>query len=354
MRVQPRVLTVVCLLAAMVACVQASAGPTGPAQASRGVAAAGSAGRPSCDPDDGGLNLPGGFCALVVYDAKTATGAPARVRDVAVAPTGDVSVADQEPGGGVLAVRAANGDGKADEVARFGTSPGNGIYFRSPYVYFAPNDRGERYLMSPESLTPVAGPEVIVSGLPATGNHVTKTILVTESGTLFVGVGSSTDSCQAMPAVPGALGSAPCPDTPIRAGIWRYGANLPGQVHSAANRYATELRNMVALALNPYDGALYGVQQGRGGFNHNFPNLFTPQDDAALPAEEFFRFHEGGHYGWPYCYYDGRQEKKVLATEYGGREKEVDGCGDGEEPLLAFPAHYATNGLLFSDGDQFP
>ena len=72
--------------------------------------------------------------------------------------------------------------------------------------------------MSPDSLTPVAGPEVIVSGLPATGNHVTKTILVTESGTLFVGVGSATDSCQAMPSVPGSLGIDPCPDLPIERG----------------------------------------------------------------------------------------------------------------------------------------
>src|SRR5256885_1370616 len=136
MRVQPRVLAVVPLFAAMVACVGASAGPTGPAQASHGIAAPGSAVRPSCDPDNGGLNLPGGFCALVAYDAKTATGGPARVRDIAVAPNGDVFVADQSPGGGVLALRDTNGDGKADETARFGTSPGNGIYFRTPYLYF--------------------------------------------------------------------------------------------------------------------------------------------------------------------------------------------------------------------------
>jgi glucose/arabinose dehydrogenase len=356
MRVQPRVLAVVPLLAALVVCVQASAGPT-PAQLSHGIAAPGSAVRPIrpiCDPDNGGLNLPGGFCALVVYDAKTLAGGPARVRDIAVAPNGDVFVADQSPGGGVLALRDTNGDGKADVTTRFGTSPGNGIYFRSPYLYFAPNDRVERYLMSPESLTPVAGPEVIVSGLPATGNHVTKTILVTKRGRLFVGVGSSTDSCQAMPSVPGSLGIDPCPDLPIRAGIWRYDANLPGQVHSAANRYATELRNMVALALNPYDGRVYGVQQGRGGLNRNFPELFTPQDDAALPAEEFFRFRKGGHYGWPYCYYDGRQKKKVLAPEYGGDGTTVGRCADAEDPLLAFPAHYAPNGLLFYGGDRFP
>src|SRR4051794_22650373 len=103
MRVQPRVLAVVPLFVALVVCVGASAGPTGPARASLVIAAPGSAARPACDPDNGSLNLPGGFCALVVFDAKTATGGPARVRDIAVAPNGDVFVADQSPGGGVLA-----------------------------------------------------------------------------------------------------------------------------------------------------------------------------------------------------------------------------------------------------------
>ena len=43
MRVRPRVLTVVPLFAAIVACVQASAGPTGPAQASHRIPAPGAA-----------------------------------------------------------------------------------------------------------------------------------------------------------------------------------------------------------------------------------------------------------------------------------------------------------------------
>ena len=128
MRVHRRLLALVPVFAAILACGVAS------------LAAAGSAARPICDPDNGGLNLPGGFCAVVVYDAKTSTGGPARVRDIAVAPNGDVFVANQSPGGGVLALRDTDGDGKADETAQFGTSPGNGIYFRSPYLYFAPND----------------------------------------------------------------------------------------------------------------------------------------------------------------------------------------------------------------------
>ncbi len=354
MRSQSRVLMAVSLLAAIVAFDQESLDPTGPFQSFYGIAAARSPGRLSCDADNGGLTLPGGFCAIVVADAKTATGAPARIRDIAVAPNGDVFVANQSAPGGVLAFRDTDGDGRADQTAQFGASPGNGIYFKSPYLYFAPNNRIERYHMSPASLTPVSGPDVIVSGMPAMGNHVTKTIVITDSGTLFVGVGSSTDSCQAVPGTVGGLGIDPCPDMPIRAGIWRYDANLVGQVHSATGRFATELRNLVAIALNPDNGELYGVQHGRGNLSLLFPNLFTPQDDAVLPAEEFFHFHEGGHYGWPYCYYDGIQQKKVLAPEYGGDGDTVGRCADAEDPLVAFPAHYAPNGMHFYGGTQFP
>ena len=306
-----------------------------------------SAVRRICDDDNGGLTLPDGFCAVVVYDAKTATGAPARIRHIAVAPNGDVFVANQSSPGGVLALRDTDGDGKADQTAQFGTSPGNGIYFKNPYLYFAPDDRIERYQMSPASLTPVFGPEVIVSGLPADGSHRTKTIVVTDSGTLFVGVGSSTDSCQAVPGTVGGLGIDPCPDMPIRAGIWRYDGNLP-QVHSATNRFATELRNLVAIALNPYDGELYGIQHGRGSLNRLFPSLFTPQDDAELPAEEFFHFREGGHYGWPYCYYDGRQQKKLLAPEYDGDGAHRQSlCGRGRSaPGVSRPLRAQRAALL--------
>ncbi len=44
----------------------------------------------------------------------------------------------------------------------------------------------------------------------------------------------------------------------------------------------------------------------------------------------------------------------MLAPEYGGDGETVGRCADAEDPLLAFPAHFAPNGLLFYDGDQFP
>src|SRR5215204_6761198 len=78
----------------------------------------GAAGAIQCDPDNGGLTLPGGFCALVV--AKDV----GRARHMAVRPNGDLYVAiDNGPGaaqGGILALRDADGDGRPELQQRFG------------------------------------------------------------------------------------------------------------------------------------------------------------------------------------------------------------------------------------------
>jgi glucose/arabinose dehydrogenase len=173
-----------------------------------------------------------------------------------VAPNGDVFVANQSPGGGVLALRDTDGDGKADQTAQFGTSPGNGIYFKSPYLYFAPNDRIERYHMSPASLTPVSGPEVIVSGLPANGSHRTKTIVVTDSGTLFVGVGRPRTAvrCAGKWADWGSI----LPRHATRAGIG--GMMRTCLVRSTPDVRFAELRTWL-IALNP-PTASYTIQHG--------------------------------------------------------------------------------------------
>jgi glucose/arabinose dehydrogenase len=306
-----------------------------------------------CDADDGGLDLPSGFCAVVVHDVETPGGEPAEARHLVVLPSGDIFVAVQSEGGGVLALRDTNGDGKADQTATFGSAPGHGIAYQAPYLYFAPDDRVERYRMG-SGLMPESGPEVIVSGMPDDGDHPTKSIAVTADGTLYVNLGSASDVCQVENREPGSLGVDPCPELPIRSGIWRYNANQVGQTHSTAARFATGTRNMVALALHPSNGGLYGIQHGRDNLNEYWPDMFSVADQSELPDEEFFRLEAAADYGWPYCYYDGRQDRKVLGPEYGGDGETVGRCAAAEDPLATYPAHWAPNGIVFYDGDMFP
>jgi len=83
----------------------------------------------TCDPDNGGIKLPQGFCALVVAnDVGTA-------RHMAVAANGDLYVATQsrggrgqpQTGGGVVALRDADGDGKFEVREQIGTGSTTGV-----------------------------------------------------------------------------------------------------------------------------------------------------------------------------------------------------------------------------------
>jgi glucose/arabinose dehydrogenase len=63
---------------------------------------------------------------------------------------------------------------------------------------------------------------------------------------------------------------------------------------------------------------------------------------------------KGFNGGWPYCYFDLPENKKILAPEYGGDKKTQGRCAELQPPVIAFPAHMAPNALLFYKGNQFP
>ena len=99
---------------------------------------------PACDPGNGGITLPTGFCALVAADNI------GTARQIAVAPNGDVYVAIQSrgAGGGVVALRDTKGDGHFD-VKRHLATAHHGIGLYNGYLYVAQTDRLVRWKMTP-------------------------------------------------------------------------------------------------------------------------------------------------------------------------------------------------------------
>src|SRR5215471_9828358 len=96
-------------------------------------------------------------------------------------------------------------------------------------------------------------------------------------------------------------------------------------------------------------------KHGRDQLRENWPHLYTPELGANEPAEELVQLERGADYGWPYCYFDLRQHKLVLAPEYGGDGgKTVGLCADEKAPVAAFPGHWAPNDMLLYDRHQFP
>lgn len=314
-----------------------------------------SAAQSVCDPDNGGITLPSGFCAIVVADSL------GRARHIDVAPNGDVLVAlyDQRGSdgsvapGGVAVLRDLDGDGRADEIHRFGEGGGNEVMLSGEDLYFATDDAVLRFHFPEGATSPAGPPDTIVSALPDESSHRAKSLALGPEGALFVNIGSPSNACQEESRTAGSPGMDPCPQLDTRAGIWVFDARATGQTQADGRRFATGLRNTVALRTHP-SGALFGVVHGRDQLSALWGELFTDQESAEKPAEEFVRIEEGDDFGWPYCYFDSESGAKVLAPEYGGNGALTGRCEEAKDPLIGFPAHWAPNDLEFYTGTQFP
>lgn len=315
---------------------------------------------PQGDKENAGLFLPDGFEALVVVDSI------GRARHLAVSETGDIYVKLRVPdkgGRGLVALRDTNKDGKADIVEYFGGYPDTGNYgtamrIYNGYLYFSTAGEVYRYKMAPNSLLPTGEPELIVvddyKNAKYGYEHIAKPIAFDGKGNMYVSFGSPGDICQEFNRRPGTPGMEPCPQLEWHAGIWKFDANKLNQTQEMGQRYATGIRSVVAMDWNKEENELYVVQHGRDDLNKSWPQYFSPWQSAVLPSEEFFRVKEGTDGGWPYYYYDHIEGKKKLNPEYGGDGKIQGDAHLVEQPLIAFPGHFAPNDLHFYRGDQFP
>lgn len=309
-----------------------------------------------CASDNGGITLPAGFCATVFADSLPSP------RHLVVAPNGDVFVAlqgraarDSVPArpGGVLALRDTDGDGVANERRKFGDFRASGIGLFDGHLYTDNTTAILRYPLRTGELEPSGGPDTVVGGLPA-GGHALKTFVIGRDGSLYVNVGSRTNSCQSADRSKEVRGVDPCTELETRAGIWRFDARKLGQTQATGDHFARGIRNTIALAIAPRGNQLYVMQHGRDQLSGNWPQLYTDEQSAEIPAEEMFRVSHGDDFGWPYCFYDPIQKKKVLAPEYGGDGKQVGRCATMKGNVASFPGHWAPNGLLFYTGSAFP
>src|SRR3989441_10695145 len=186
----------------------------------------------ACSNDDSGLQLPAGFCATVFADDV------GHARHMVVGPSGVVYVntwsgeyygnAAPHAGGFLVALQDKTGTGKADVIERFGETVqsggagGTGIGIYKGAIYAEINDRIARYSLPSGGLVPQSPPETIVSGLPLGGDHPMHPFIISEEGSLYVDVGSATNSCQPQNRQPNIPGANPCTELETRGGIWRY------------------------------------------------------------------------------------------------------------------------------------
>ncbi|MGM0463089.1 MAG: PQQ-dependent sugar dehydrogenase [Bacteroidota bacterium] len=303
------------------------------------------------DPDNGGISLPEGFRALVVADNL------GRGRHIDVNTNGDIYMAlrSLNNGNGIVALRDTTGDGRADIVKYFGDYAGTGMEIYNGYLYFGGDTMVLRYKLRPGELIPEEEPELVVSGFPDQNQHRDKPFAIDNDGNIYVNVGAPSNACMEETRTTGSPGMYPCPQLERQAGIWKFRVDELNQTQMEdGQRYASGIRNSIALTWNDVADNLYVVMHGRDQLSQFFPDLYTEQQNAELPAEEFLMVKEGSVFSWPYYYYDQIKDKMVVAPEYGGDGEKTDGPVEVEDPVMAFPGHLAPNDILFYTGSQFP
>jgi len=316
-------------------------------------------GQAPCAPGNAGLTLPSGFCATIFADSLQSP------RHAVVAPNGDLLIVGNPRGGGrsgqplspgsVFLLRDANGDGKADNVTKLAVASGSGIALADGYLYSSTGRAIVRYRYTTGSTT-VGAADTIINDLP-TGGHAANNFVV-RAGTIYMNIGSRSNACEPGPQrTPRTPSPDPCAELETRAGIWTFDANKSGQKPADGVRFATGIRNALALNVDPLNpNALLVAMHGRDGLQSPPNGLWdgTNEYGAENPGEQVNHVMKGDDFGWPYCYWSVDEKKLVTAPEYGGDQKKTDRCDDKKVPLYSFPGHWAPMDILRYTGTSFP
>src|SRR3954471_4601757 len=211
------------------------------ALAAFGTAAAPRGHAPACDPGNGGIDLPSGFCATVFADSLPSP------RHMYVMPNGDVfvSLIGKRGGGagGVILLRDKDHDGRSDSQSDFVRG------FRSSevsvfdgHLYTEDGTNILRYPLKNGRLLPAGPVDTIVAGLPPGGNHPFKTFAIGRDGSLYVNIGSADNLCD-QGAADAKHPPDPCAQLATRAGIWRFDARKKDQHQADGVHFASGFRN---------------------------------------------------------------------------------------------------------------
>ncbi len=294
------------------------------------------------------LVVPTGFCVRLFADSL------GPVRHLAVLPNG-VVVAGLNSEPGLVRLRDTNGDGRVDQVVRFGPEEsGTGVAWANDWLYFAADKGVIRYRWPSGAAEPSATGEWLAPNLPvgAFGSaHTMKGIAIGRDGAVYVSIGSETDNCQVKDRAPSSPGKWPCAELERRAGIWVFHPTRDGTTPWPGHRFATGLRNAEAMAIDPVTDHLWAATHGRDYLNKTWG--WNDAESALQPAEMLERIVPNGDYGWPYCHgtYTRTGTNLVRSPEYAATP-EVD-CSLKTGPVMGFPGHWAPMAMAIT-GSELP
>jgi hypothetical protein len=314
-----------------------------------------------CDPDNGGLTLPQGFCAKVVADGLGAT------RHIVVTPNGDIYTLLAQGGGplaaaptgpqppAVIALRDTDGDGKYETQERFGPWPaGHGMALSRDNYLMSGRTRRSYDSNSMELRWRRRANRSDRRDLPRANPHSAKSIALGERASCSSRGIADQRRARIPDRRPNAAGrtrarrsicSAACGSTtrtrPVRSTSLR-------PRHAPANAHA-------GARVEPGRTPAYDVQNGRDQLDTLWSKNFTAEDNANRPAEEMHLLKQGANFGWPYVFYDLAAKKRILNPEYGGDGKAEGDCAISTTSRLpCFPAPQRPGRSALLHRPQFP
>src|SRR6185503_10530564 len=158
------------------------------------------------------------------------------------------------------------------------------------WLYYTTMSTVERVRLGADRMSAAGPPDTLVSGIPPDG-HISRSLAFDASGGMFVHVGSDSNVCTARRSDGGL---DPCPELSSRAGIWRYDAERLHQRHPIdGQQWARGIRNAVGLAWDSVTRKLYAASHGRDGLATLYPQLYTAEQSAEQPSEEFVQVDQG-------------------------------------------------------------
>ena len=93
---------------------------------------------------------------------------------------------------------------------------------------------------------------------------------ITADGSMYIDVGTATNSCQLKNRTLKSPGADPCTELETRGGTWRYDANKTNQPFTPGDRFATGIRNGEGFAIDA-SGRVFVTQHGRDQLRSNWP-----------------------------------------------------------------------------------
>lgn len=227
--------------------------------------------------------------------------------------SGDLLVSAPRQGKVFVVERDADGGGVAGatRVLLADLNRPHGLAYRDGWLYVAEGSAVLRIPFDPATAMVSGSPERIIQGLPAGGNHWTRTVHVGPDNKLYVTVGSSCNVC--------------IEEDKRRAAMLRYQIDGSGE-----ELYATGLRNAVDFGWRPGTNELYATDNGRDLLGDDFPPC------------ELNRIVPLGFYGWPFA-----NGNRVPDPDFGdGHAAQI---AASIPPVHGFAAHTAPLGITFYD-----